>query len=211
MAAMCLCVSVGLFFFPLSTANDRLRGFVLAFCVLVAVVLTGIAFPGFNLSGLLDTRFLTMQETSSIERLDLATVGWAQVLEHPLTGIGTWQFARSYVSIIGKQELLGIHSIFVQFACEYGILGVIFVSLVVFINIWALYYLSLGGVVLSNFARSGLVWAFTMIGYNTIFSPFAGDARFQYGLLFSGILAILLKSRNTCRRSKFIATTSNLN
>jgi hypothetical protein len=206
MAAMCASVSIGFFFFPLSTAKARLKGGVFAACIVVSIVIASFAFPEFNLSSLLDTQVLTAQEASSMERSDLAVSGWAQFLEHPLTGIGTWQHTRNYVSIIGSQEVIGIHSIFIQLACEYGIVGISFVSSVIFINLWALYRLILGDFAVSNFARGGLVWASAMIGYNTLFSPFAGDSRFIYGIIFSGVLAILFEHRKAQPVSNFRST-----
>ena len=197
MAAMCASVSIGLFFFPLSTKKARLKSGVLAACIVVSIVIASFALPEFHLSSLLDDQVLTAQEASSRERSDLAVSGWANFLEHPLTGIGTWQHTRNYVSIIGSQEVIGIHSIFIQLACEYGVIGVIFVSLVITINIFIIYQVMLGNFAVSNFATAGLVWASAMIGYNTLFSPFSGDSRFIYGLLFSGILASFLEFRKT--------------
>jgi len=193
MTVMCVAAGAGAMTLPLKTAGDRFR-FLLALALVGALL--GLWMLGsfeLSLSSLLGDATLSMQERSSMSRADMASTAWSYFLANPFTGIGTWQHARNYTDILGEMELIGVHSVLIQLACEYGIIGLIMGTTVLVVTVFAVYRMAFTGTTDNDMVAMALIWSAVMISYNFLFSPFNGDSRFYYGLMFSGLVAVLLR------------------
>lgn len=192
MTAMCIAAGAGAMTLPLKTAGDRFR-FLLALA-LVGALLGMWMLGSFELSSssLLGEVIHRTQERSSMSRADMASTAWSYFLENPFTGIGTWQHARNYTDILGEMESIGVHSVLIQLACEYGVIGLIVGTTVLVVTVFAVYRMTFTGTTDNDMVTIALIWSAVMVSYNFLFSPFNGDSRFYYGLMFSGLVAVLL-------------------
>ncbi len=194
MTVMCLAAGAGAMTLPLKTAGARFR-FLLAVAFLGALL--GLWMLGsfeYSLSSLLGESTLVAQERSSMSRADMASTAWSYFLENPFTGIGTWQHARNYTDILEEMETVGVHSVLIQLACEYGVIGLIAGTTVFAVAVFAMLRMTFTGETDNDMVTMALIWSAVMISYNFLFSPFNGDSRFYYGFMFSGLVAMLLKS-----------------
>lgn len=84
-------------------------------------------------------------EYSNYQRLDMAADAWKGFLEAPVLGNGSWAHAVKYTDPNQPNMLLGVHSFVLQFAFEYGLLGLAFGCWLVF----------LGAAGMTDFLRTG--------------------------------------------------------
>ena len=198
MTLMCFAVAFLLVAFPLQK-NISLVIAVLGLVILIAI---GSAFVPAEVYGRIETQYeenTEARELSSMLRSEMAEDAWTQFLDRPFSGHGTWQHARNYVDSFDASTIVGVHSIAIQLAFEYGIIGLGCVFVVLFVLTKALYRMALGTQFNNGMVQVLLYWAIVQLIYNIFLSPFAGDSRFIYGLLLAGVLEILHSNKQVGR------------
>jgi hypothetical protein len=137
---------------------------------------------------------LQRRSTSDAMRVDMAEDAIDGFMAAPILGNGAWQHARQYKPMFNDEfttrQIIGVHSIVLQMAYEYGILGLLVAGTAVVILISGIVK------VLTLPNRDGLA-ATIPIGlfvlYHLLFSPFANIYRNLYGIGFGvvGFIAVV--------------------
>jgi hypothetical protein len=125
-------------------------------------------------------------------RLDMAADAWAGYLQSPFIGNGSWQHARLFTDPTKTETLIGVHSTVIQFAYEYGTLGLLAGCVLLVIHVVALFkVISLHRL----YATDWLYGYLLLLGfYHIIMSPFAGAQRFTLGISTGIAFSMLLRS-----------------
>lgn len=152
--------------------------------------------------GFLSDQKLEAQSGSERQRLDLAIDAWFQFLQHPFTGIGTWQHSNQYIDILNIMELVGVHSVVIMLACEYGLFGLLFALAILGLNLYALYSITFHDNKLNLVCFNGLKWSFVIVIYNFVFSPFNGPDRILWGYLASGAVIFMFHQHSAADNRK---------
>jgi hypothetical protein len=125
-------------------------------------------------------------------RYEMANDAWDSYLSSPVLGNGSWQHARSFVDPDKMEALIGVHSTVIQFAYEYGTLGLIVGCAILLAHVAAL-----GKMVMLHrlYATDWLYGYLLLLGiYHTIMSPFAGPQRFTLGVSLGIACSVLFRS-----------------
>lgn len=125
-------------------------------------------------------------------RVDMAADAWAGYLQSPVIGNGSWQHARLFVDPTKTETLIGVHSTIIQFAYEYGTLGLLAGCVLLIVQVLAICkIISLHRL----YATDWLYGYLLLLGiYHIIMSPFAGAQRFTMGISVGIAFSMLLRS-----------------
>lgn len=125
-------------------------------------------------------------------RLDMAADAWSGYVQSPVIGNGSWQHARLFVDPTKTETLIGVHSTIIQFAYEYGSLGLLAGCALLLVQIRAIMkIISLHRL----YATDWLYGYLLLLGiYHIIMSPFAGAQRFTLGISVGIAFSMVLRS-----------------
>ena len=120
-----------------------------------------------------------------MERKVMIMDAWEGFLARPAVGFGSWQHARNYINSY-ITEAVGVHSIVLQFAYEYGIYGLLFGGYLLLRSgqglVVAVYGdLPAAGSMLRSDQPLMVLLGVGMI-YNLVASPFANIYRIYFGI-----------------------------
>ncbi len=117
-----------------------------------------------------------------------------QFRESPFIGNGSYSQSFRHFDALDSSYFTGVHSIFLQFLAEYGILGGLF-SIVYLIGPVGLLFVKRSGIIFSKEYLGRFIYPFTFLlvhsGYSYFLSPFTGFWRNIFGLTVGASLAIL--------------------
>jgi len=133
------------------------------------------------------------REASNSLRVEMALDAWDSFLAHPWTGNGSWQHARSFVDPSNTDTLIGVHSTVLQFAYEYGLLGLTYILFLLWVQVRALIKL----ISVERVYHSDWLYGYILVMgvYHTVMSPFAGAQRFTLGVSV-GVACSLVMTRD---------------
>lgn len=182
-----------------------LRGFTNTKLIILFPIITTIGVAGFWIGTrdiASDDYSLLRRPTADIIRLDMAEDAWAGFVNSPLIGNGTWQHARTYLPVFREEYwtdgLIGVHSVVLQLAYEYGVSGLLF-------GVGCVLLLGSGlRRVLAQPKEGGLAFLIPVslfVLYHLLFSPFANVYRNLYGLGL-GIMAFVAMTPSVTRVTK---------
>ena len=100
---------------------------------------------------------------------------------------------RIYEDVLDGTLDVGVHSIFLQLACEYGIIGLLMGSFIAIITFAGLCKISFSNTIENDMVRVALFWSAISIGYGLTSSPFVSYSRFLLGFMLSGLIFVLWK------------------
>ncbi len=126
---LALCLLVG------NMKSKLIMIFGAGFFLLLADILFS-QFMGFSLWELMMERFGTMSEDGGSGRFDIWAAGLAYFMEHPLFGIGTFNF-QDYNYFSGGKAVF-MHNSFIEILVETGIMGMIIYATAIIAMAWTL-------------------------------------------------------------------------
>ena len=100
---------------------------------------------------------------------------------------------RNYEDVLGGTVDVGVHSIFLQLTCEYGIIGLLMSSFITIITFAGMYKIAFSSTIESDMVRVALFWSAISIGYGLTFAPFVSYSRFLLGFMLSALIFVLWK------------------
>ena len=136
-----------------------------------------------------------IRDTASTEtRYNMVLDAVEQFRGSPFIGNGSYSQSFRHFDALDSSYFTGVHSIFLQFLAEYGILGGLF-SIVYFIGPIGLLFIIRSGIIFSKGYLGRFIYPFTFLlvhsGYSYFLSPFTGFWRNIFGLTVGTSLAIL--------------------
>lgn len=136
-----------------------------------------------------------IRDTASTEtRYNMVLDAVEQFRGSPFIGNGSYSQSFRHFDALDSSYFTGVHSIFLQFLAEYGILGGLF-SIVYFIGPISLLFTKRLGIIFSKDYLGRFIYPFTFLlvhsGYSYFLSPFTGFWRNIFGLTVGTSLAIL--------------------
>jgi len=185
-------VSVFMVVTPFKSVRAGLA-FMLGLALFVLANLPIFTFDESIISDMLGEDVALQQSRSSLQRKDMAVDSWNLFTDNPYTGVGSWQQMRNYEDALGQTDSIGVHSIFLQLTCEYGIIGLLMGSFIAIITIAAVCKIVFSNTTESDMVRVALFWSAISIGYGLTSSPFVSYSRFLFGFMLSGLIFVLWK------------------
>ncbi len=136
-----------------------------------------------------------IRDTTSTEtRYNMVLDAVEQFRGSPIIGNGSYSQSFRHFDALDSSYFTGVHSIFLQFLAEYGILGGLF-SIVYFIGPIGLLFIKRLEIIFSKEYLGRLIYPFTFLlvhsGYSFFLSPFTGFWRNIFGLTVGASLVIL--------------------
>ncbi|MDD5200872.1 MAG: O-antigen ligase family protein [Terrimicrobiaceae bacterium] len=179
------------FFFKRLTKGWRFIPF-LVMVVAVVVIGSTAVLSFFSNANTFDLATVERREESLKQRTDMAWQAWYGFLERPGLGHGSWQNAATYIDYSNPNEVIGVHSWILQFAFEYGLLGLAFGCLLAVVAARALFFWLQSGdrTCLSSSHVLLVIYFLADAVLNCCVSPFGGYYRIVWGLLIGAAICV---------------------
>lgn len=160
--------------------------------ILAVFIFSAAAVLAYNEVSTFDYDVYQRRIASDTLRMDMAADAWSGYLQSPIIGNGSWQHARIFVDPTKTETLIGVHSTILQFAYEYGTLGLVAGVVLLMVQVRAITkVISLHRL----YATDWLYGYLLLLGiYHTIMSPFAGAQRFTLGISVGIAFSMVLRS-----------------
>ena len=137
-------------------------------------------------------------DSSTIDRLSMASQTLEGIYASPFTGYGTWSnpYAMQLTDTFqDEQSVTGVHNMILQLTYEYGIMGFIFVTVLVIVSVFGIARFIQSSTLSNRNAKANYplivnLWMSIMVG--TQFGPFANFQRISWGLGFGGLVALFI-------------------
>lgn len=142
-----------------------------------------------------DSNVIERRLESNRQRSDMSDFAIQEFLIRPYTGYGSWQSANRYVDPQNTQQYIGIHSMILQYAHEYGITGIVWSIFIFGIAVRAIRKIPIL-MQSAGIAETMVTIMFILVlFYSVVFGGLGGYGRFS--LAFSLSLCIYYDARKS--------------